>query len=158
MPFNAARPPAPERPPMRRLLLPLVLLCIAQCTYTAAADLPLLLEDKFEDGTARWQPTDPAAWTVEPARDGRAYTLTKQSKYEPPFRSPINITLLKDVTVRDFKLEVDVQSTVKDYDHRDMVLVFGYVDPKHFYYVHFGKKTDDHANQIFIVNEAPRVK
>jgi hypothetical protein len=39
-----------------------------------------------------------------------------------------------------------------------MVMVFGYQDPAHFYYVHFGKKTDDHANQIFIVNDAPRVK
>ena len=28
----------------------------------------------------------------------------------------------------------------------------------HFYYVHLGKKTDDHANQIFIVNDAPRIK
>ena len=28
----------------------------------------------------------------------------------------------------------------------------------HFYYVHLGKKTDDHANQIFIVNNAPREK
>jgi hypothetical protein len=26
------------------------------------------------------------------------------------------------------------------------------------YYVHFGKRTDDHANQVFIVNGAPRVK
>ncbi len=28
----------------------------------------------------------------------------------------------------------------------------------HFYYVHLGQKTDDHANQIFLVNEAPRTK
>ena len=55
-------------------------------------------------------------------------------------------------------LEVKLQSTVKDYDHRSLVLVFGYQDPAHFYYVHFGKKTDDHANQIFIVNGAPRLK
>ena len=60
------------------------------------------------------------------------------------------------MVVGDFVLEVELQSTVKDYDHRSMVLVFGYQDPAHFYYVHFGKKTDDHANQIFIVNGAPR--
>ena len=28
----------------------------------------------------------------------------------------------------------------------------------HFYYVHFGQATDEHANQIFIVNGAPRTK
>ena len=39
-----------------------------------------------------------------------------------------------------------------------MCLVFGYQDSGHFYYSHLGKKTDDHANQIFIVNGAPRAK
>jgi hypothetical protein len=47
---------------------------------------------------------------------------------------------------------------VADYGHRDACLVFGYQDKAHFYYVHFGKKTDDHANQVFIVNEKPRTK
>jgi hypothetical protein len=55
-------------------------------------------------------------------------------------------------------LEARLQSTVKDYGHRDMCLFFGYRDPAHFYYVHLGKQTDDHANQIFIVNDAPRKK
>ena len=36
--------------------------------------------------------------------------------------------------------------------------IIGYQDPANFYYVHLGKKADDHANQIFIVNEAPRTK
>jgi len=38
------------------------------------------------------------------------------------------------------------------------VIVFGYQDPAHFYYVHLGKQADDHANQIFIVNDAARTK
>jgi hypothetical protein len=38
------------------------------------------------------------------------------------------------------------------------VIVFGYQDPKHFYYVHLAMKADDHANQIFIVNDAARKK
>jgi len=55
-------------------------------------------------------------------------------------------------------LDVKVLSTTRDYGHRDLCLFFGYQDPAHFYYVHLGKKTDDHANQIFIVNEAARTK
>jgi hypothetical protein len=55
-------------------------------------------------------------------------------------------------------LEAKVRSTHPDYGHRDVCLVFGYQDPSHFYYVHLGKQADDHANQIFIVNEAPRTK
>jgi hypothetical protein len=39
-----------------------------------------------------------------------------------------------------------------------MCLFFGFQDPSHFYNVHLGKQTDDHANQIFIVNGAPRSK
>jgi hypothetical protein len=66
--------------------------------------------------------------------------------------------LLKDVVVGDFVLDARLRSTVRDYGHRDMCLFFGYQDPAHFYYVHFGKRTDDHANQIFIVNGAPREK
>jgi hypothetical protein len=39
-----------------------------------------------------------------------------------------------------------------------MCLFFGYQDPAHFYYAHLVKKADDHANQIFLVNGAPRQK
>ena len=62
------------------------------------------------------------------------------------------------MNVSDFVLETKVLSTKPDYAHRDMCLFFGYQDPAHFYYVHLGKRTDDHANQIFIVNGAPRLK
>src|SRR5690606_2857228 len=102
---------------------------------------------------ARWQATEDAAWSVVDSRHGKAYALTRQSKYEPPHRSPLNFSLVKDLTLGDFVLEADVRSTVKDYAHRDMCLFFGYQDPAHFYYVHLGKAADDHANQIFIVND-----
>ncbi|MEX2112706.1 MAG: hypothetical protein WD845_05940 [Pirellulales bacterium] len=124
----------------------------------AAAELPEILREDFEQGAARWRPFDPNSWKVLRTPKGHVYSLFEQSKYQPPHRSPLNIAILDDPIVGDFALEARLQSTVKDYDHRSMVLVFGYQDPAHFYYVHFGKKTDDHANQIFIVNDAPRVK
>lgn len=123
------------------------------------AALPLVFQDDFQQGAERWQPTDPKAWKVGESDDkNRHYSLFQQSKYQPPHRSPLNFSLIKGETVGDFVLEARVRSTVKDYGHRDMCLVFGYQDPAHFYYVHLGKKTDDHANQIFIVNDAPRTK
>ena len=82
----------------------------------------------------------------------------KKSKYEPPFRSPKHMAILKDKTVTDFQLDVRVHSTHKDYNHRDACLFFGYQNPSQFYYVHLGKVTDPHANQIFIVNKAARTK
>ena len=49
-------------------------------------------------------------------------------------------------------------STHKDYNHRDVCFFFGFTDPAKYYYVHLGKKMDPHANQIFIVNQAPRTR
>ena len=69
-----------------------------------------------------------------------------------------SIALVKDVVVESFVFDVHLQSTHPDYGHRDLCLFFGYQDDSHLYYVHFGKKTDDHANQIFIVNASDRKK
>ena len=120
--------------------------------------MSLVFRDSFEQGIEHWQPTDPAAWKVEPTPDGAVYRLFAASDYQPKFRSPYNIALVRGVYVGDFQLDVRLKSTKRDYDHRDLCLIFGYQDPDHFYYVHFGKKTDDHANQIFIVNGAARTK
>jgi hypothetical protein len=121
--------------------------------------LPLLVSEDFDKGAERWQPTDPKTWKTVEGRGGKVFSqFVKQSKYSPPHRSPFNFALLKDVYVADFVLTAKVKSTVKDYGHRDACLIFGYQDPAHFYYVHLGKKADDHANQIFIVNDKPRTK
>lgn len=122
------------------------------------AALPSVYSDDFENGADHWEPTDVEAWKVAEKDDNRVFSLFQQSKYKPPHRSPVNIALLKDVILGDFVLEARVRSTTRDYVHRDMCLFFGYQDPAHFYYVHLGKKTDDHANQIFIVDAAPRTK
>jgi hypothetical protein len=120
--------------------------------------LPLLFQDDFEKGADHWQPTDAAAWKVIDQGKKHVYSQFRQSKYKPPHRSPLNFALLKDVKVGDFVFEAKLQTTARDYPHRDMCLFFGYQDPAHFYYVHLGQRTDDHANQIFIVNAADRKK
>jgi hypothetical protein len=121
--------------------------------------LPLLITEDFEKGADRWQPTDVKAWRISDGRGGKVYEqFVKQSAYKPPHRSPFNFSLLKEVTVGDFALTAKVRSTIKDYGHRDACVIFGYQDKAHFYYVHFGKQTDDHANQVFIVNDKPRTK
>jgi hypothetical protein len=122
------------------------------------ADLPLLFQDNFEKGAANWEPTDSKAWKVVETKKGKVYNQFRNSKYKPPYRSPLNISLVKDVYVSDFILEAQVQSTGKDGPHRDMCLFFGHQDPSHFYYVHLAKRADDHANQVFIVNGAERKK
>ena len=120
---------------------------------------PLIFQEDFERGADRWQPTDKKAWKITKTEAGNVYSqFEKKSEYEPPHRSPFNLSVLKDVVVGDFVLTAKVRSTHPDYGHRDVCMCFGYQDPAHFYYVHFGKKADDHANQIFIVNGEPRTK
>ena len=121
-------------------------------------DSGVVVMDDFSRGADAWKPTDPTAWKVIQTDRGPAYSLTKLSKYKPPHRSPLGMSLLKDVVMSDFTLRVDAQSTIKEYPHQDLCLFFGYQDPAHFYYVHLARKTDDHANQIFIVNGTDRAK
>ncbi|HYW79306.1 MAG TPA: hypothetical protein VE890_06990, partial [Thermoguttaceae bacterium] len=118
-----------------------------------AADKPVF-EDNFEKGADHWQPTDPAAWKITETDQGKVYDQFQQSKYKPPHRSPLNISLLKDVVVGDFVLTVKAKSTCREYGHRDMDIFFGYQDPAHFYYVHLGARPDAHSSQIMIVNGA----
>jgi hypothetical protein len=120
--------------------------------------LPLVFQDDFEKGAANWEPTDRKAWKVIKTDKGKAYSQFRMSKYQPPYRSPHNISLVKNLSLGDFILEADVLSTGKDGPHRDMCLFFGYQDKSHFYYVHLAKRADDHANQVFIVNGAARKK
>ncbi len=146
---------------MCRFRLGLSLLLFSLTSAAMADELPVLLQEDFENGRQRWQTTDDNFWKIEPLeRDGKANHVlrcTGKSDYEPPVRSPHTIALLKDVLVGDFELTANVQNT--NYNagaHRDLCLFWGYQDPSHFYYVHFGAKADPHACQIFIVDGKPR--
>jgi hypothetical protein len=115
----------------------------------------LLYQNTFEDNDlSDFHLTDSEAWEYV---DG-SMALVKQSNYVPPFRSPVNIAILKTPVVGDFTLEVDLKQTGREYGHRDMCIFFGINDPTNFYYVHLASLTDDHAHNIFIVNDEARKK
>lgn len=126
----------------------------------ALRGMKLVYQHDFEDQkTDRYQPTDTTAWTLLNQDGNHVIALTKKnSDFKPPFRSPLNRSLIKDLKVGSFVMDLRMQSTIPDYNHRSLCLFFNYQDDAHLYYVHFGKRTDDHANQIFIVNNAARVK
>ncbi len=122
--------------------------------------MKLVYHHDFEDKSVeRYEPTDKSAWTLLEQDGNHVLSLTKKnSDFKPPFRSPLNRTLIRDLKVSSFVMDIRLQSTIADYDHRSLCLFFGYQDDSHLYYVHFGRKTDDHANQIFIVNNEARRK
>lgn len=149
---------------MRVALLSLVAL-VLPALRTSAAEMEVVYKDDFEHGMEHWEPFggEPSFAIVDVK--GPAGTMTKalralgNSKYEPKYRSPPNIALLKDVTVGDLQITAKVQSTNPGAGpHRDMCVAWGYQDPTHFYYVHFGavNTPDTNSCQIFIVNDAAR--
>ncbi|EAQ81803.1 PVC-type heme-binding CxxCH protein [Blastopirellula marina] len=123
------------------------------------ATLPLVISADFENGAAAWSPTDPASWSVVKLEDGsHAFKLSGVGKYKPPHRSPFSLAILKDKLLGDFVLTAKAKTLQTSRGHRDMVIAWGMQDPANFYYVHLGEKTDDHSNQIFVVDDAPRIK
>jgi hypothetical protein len=151
---------------MRQLMLALFYVLAAVPTARVLAqDWPVLAEDNFDDGTAKWHFSDPKnaepTWIIPVhVDDNNKQTYLRSmgdGKFEPPHRSPWNIALLKEPIVGNCEISVRVQNTNYDAgDHRDLCIFWGYQDPAHMYYVHLGAKPDPHSCQIFIVNDADR--
>lgn len=149
---------------MRRLLL-LGVLAFAVTPAVQSADrfepsaLPVVAQDNFEDGDQKWEILDPAGWRIAEVDGGHVLSQhVKKSAYQPPHRSPFHVALLRAPIVTDFELTARVRSTHKNYNHRDVVLIFVYQDAAHHYYAHLSLQTDDNANQIMKVNDADRKK
>lgn len=116
-------------------------------------EMPLLFEADFEnDGLAIWQATDPAAWRVERGRGGKVLSQFKQSNYEPAVRAPRNINLIRDIRVRNFRIELKMCSKANESENSDLCVFFAYRDPRHFYYVRLADGSEAHANSIFMVD------
>jgi hypothetical protein len=120
----------------------------------------LLYEQVFDDelSTNEFVFSDPVAWQIGPGRTSHALELVRQSRYQPPVRSPVNLALLSDRAFGDFILEADLVQTGREYGHRDMCIYFGFQNPTNFYYVHIATAADDHAHNVFLVKNAPRTK
>ncbi len=141
------------------LLCPSLLQAQQAAPPARTSDWSLVFEDDLESGQFHlWAASDPRAFRLEQQDGNTVLSQFQQSDVQTSVRSPFNRAIRQGVTVGDFQFDVDLQSTARDYPHRSLCLFFGYQDPTHFYYVHLGQRTDDHANQIFIVNEAPRIK
>lgn len=124
----------------------------------ASAEDSATFSEDFESGIAGWEMTDASAWKVaEDSAGNHVLALEGSSKYAPPHRSPLNIALAKDTDFGSFEMTVRMKQTGREYGHRDLCLFFNYKDSAHFYYLHLATKADDHANSIFIVNDAPRL-
>lgn len=117
----------------------------------------VVMELDFEKkGMECWEPTDAAAWQVDPIDGSKAMHLHAASNYKPPARSPRSINVLKDIKVGSFILDAVVKSTGQDVPHLDTCFFFGYQDPTHFYYTHIAQRADKNAHTIMVVDDGPR--
>ncbi|HMP77818.1 MAG TPA: hypothetical protein PKD54_00050 [Pirellulaceae bacterium] len=132
----------------------------------AALDWPLLFETAFasEDDLKQWEFVG-GEWSwareaveLDSVEHGKLVLKKAPDRYTPPFRSPTQLALLKDVEVADFQLDVWVRSTHTPYGHRDVCFFFGYQASDRYYYAHLADETDERANQVFVVNLADREK
>jgi hypothetical protein len=122
---------------------------------TAAEDMKgLRLQDNFSQGSLdRLEMPFPEDWEI--LKDGELPYLHMLRPRDPGVpRRPLQFARLKGVTAGSFALDAKVRRA-----GRSMIVVFGYVDTLHFYYVHLsgdpGAKVSVH-NGIFIVDGAER--
>lgn len=112
------------------------------------------IQDNFNTGSLKqWQMPFSEDWKI--LQEGNLHYLHMERSRHPGLpRHPVQFARLKDVKVGSFTLNVKVRS-----GQHSMMVVFNYVDPLHFYYVHLsdvsGTKISVH-NGIFIVDGAPR--
>lgn len=122
------------------------------CGGTQLANISI--RDNFSTGSLKaWEMPFPEDWKI--LEEGNLHYLHMERSRPPAVpRRPVQFALLKGVKVGSFTLDVKVRRA-----ESSMILVFDYVDPLHFYYVHLsdnpGTKVSVH-NGIFIVDGGPR--
>ncbi len=139
----------------------LAAVCLIACHSVAAGTVcggtPLAsisIRDNFSAGSLKaWEMPFPEDWEI--LKEGNLHYLHMERSRPPGVpRRPVQFALLKGVKVGSFALDVKVRRA-----GGSMILVFDYVDPLHFYYVHLsdnpGTKVSVH-NGIFIVDGGPR--
>lgn len=112
--------------------------------------------DDFESGASAWQAREGNRWEIVELEGGEhAYELMEPGK-QGPIRAPAGIALIRDQKVGDFILTAEGRClTPSTVNGRDLIVVLGYQDPMHFYYVHFSNITDPIHNAICIVDGEP---
>ncbi|MBN2244858.1 MAG: hypothetical protein JW755_03330 [Candidatus Aminicenantes bacterium] len=120
---------------------------------------PPLFSDNFEDGDAgEWKPHFPDNWGVRKEEGSFVYKLIAPG--EPGrIRAPYSWSILAEFDVSGFVFQGRLRCNEDiDNPYRDVVILFNFQDPEHFYYVHFSAISDEVHNIIGLVNGRDRVK
>ena len=91
----------------------------------------------FSDGLGPWQKSPTGVWESRIEAGNQVAALTQAGEQPGGVRRPTGYLLLPQLVWSDYQFTLRAKTlepatTVR----RDVVLIFGYVDPTHFYYVH----------------------
>lgn len=139
-----------------KLFLGVVL--VVGCADPEGSELPFLGGYDFEDGAEGLVPKVEASWRVAEEDGSMVYQLMTPGEFGE-VRAPSAWSVLPDFPVASFVFSGRLRChTDPEVAARDMVVLFHYQDPTHFYYVHFAASSDQVHNIIGLVNGADRVK
>jgi len=117
-------------------------------------------KDKFKEGIKRgWLPKTPEKWELVQEGKNGFYRLKEPGDYSDGVMRPAEYSLVGHVVYTDFKFKCKLRCDAPiERRYRDVVVIFGYQDDTHFYYVHFSNINDDLHNGIMLVNGDHRRK
>lgn len=121
--------------------------------------LVLLAVDAFRDPRPfGWDPHPPKKWEIREEDGLRALHLLEPGT-QGKVRAPTAFALLRDHDVSDFVFSGRIRCQEDpENPNRDMIVVFHFQDPTHFYYVHLSASSDGLHNIIGLVDGKDRVK
>ena len=144
-----------------RLIIPIpVLIVVIVLLIVLWPSGEVTFKDNFKKRIKpEWSPRTPDKWAL--AKEGRNgfYRLKTPGAHDEGVSRPTEYSLVDDFIYTDFTLKCKIRCDAPaELRYRDAVIIFGYQDDTHFYYVHFSNISDDLHNAIMLVNGDYRQK
>lgn len=97
-------------------------------------------------------------WEIRPLSDRGGVLYLKESGQPPqePVRRPANILLLPTKPVAAFELNLEFKSTVSHRNGADVIVVFGFQNETHYYYIHISNDSDNRTHHIIMKVEGTK--
>lgn len=116
-----------------------------------AAQVGEAFSDDFEQGYAAWKPIVPELWELREVDGNHYLALTKPGKLREGVRRPAEYVLYDGHKYQDLTFTAKLMSlrptTLKG---RDAVLIWGWQDDTHFYYVHVSNDANGGTHNVIM--------
>ncbi len=102
---------------------------------------------------------DASKWIISKnGKTGKTLKCTGPGSYSNPLQGPSVLTILKNIEVGDFVLELDVQQNGKDFGLLDFCILYGIKDANHYNYAQISAKADKDNHNIFTLNGSEPIR